>query len=50
VHFDALIERTLAHGMQGRVVASHSSVLSALPPAEAGRIIEGLARADIGAR
>ncbi len=48
VHFDALIERTLAHGMQGRVVASHSSVLSALPPAEAARIIEGLARADIG--
>ena len=46
--FDPLIERTRAHGMQGRVVASHSSVLSALPSKEAQRIIEGLAAAGIG--
>jgi cytosine deaminase len=48
VHFEAVIERTRAHGMQGRVVASHSSVLYALPPAEAGRLIEGLVEAGIG--
>ena len=46
--FDPLIERTRAHGMQGRVVASHSSALSALAPKEAQRIIEGLAAAGIG--
>jgi cytosine deaminase len=46
--FDPLIERTRAHGMQGRVVASHSSALSALAPKEAQRIVEGLAAAGIG--
>lgn len=47
VMFDALIERTRAHGMGGRVVAGHSCVLSALPPDEARRIAEGLAAAGI---
>ena len=45
--FDPLIERTEALGMQNRVVAGHSSALSALGSAEAGRIIERLARAGI---
>ncbi len=48
VHFDALADRTVALGMQGKVVASHSSVLSALPPDEANRIIDRLAHAGIG--
>jgi cytosine deaminase len=45
--FDAMIERTRAHGMGGRVVASHSSALSALQPDAAQRIIESLAQAGI---
>ena len=45
--FDALIERTRAHGMAGRVVASHSCALAALAPAPARRIIERLAEAGI---
>lgn len=45
--FEPLAERTEALGLQGRVVASHSSALSALDRAEAGRIIEKLARARI---
>jgi cytosine deaminase len=45
--FEPLAERTEALGFQGRVVASHSSALSALDRAEAGRIIEKLARARI---
>ena len=48
IMFDPLIERTRTHGMQGRVVASHSSALSALPSKDAQRIIEGLATAGIG--
>ncbi len=48
LHFEAVIARTRAHGMQGRVVASHSCALAALPPGEAARIIEGLAAAGIG--
>lgn len=48
LHFDAVIARTRAHGMQGRVVASHSCALAALPAGEAQRIIEGLAAAGIG--
>jgi cytosine deaminase len=48
VLFDSLIEMTRAYGMSGRVVASHSSVLSALAPSEAGRVIEALAEAGIG--
>lgn len=49
LHFDAVIERTRAHGMQGRVVVSHSSALFALPAAQALPIIDGLAAAGIGA-
>ena len=48
VLFDALIERTVAYGMQGRVVASHCSALSALPADEALRVIDGFAQAGIG--
>ncbi len=47
-HFDLVIERTRALGLRGRVVVGHCCVLSALPPAEAGRIIDGLAAAGIG--
>ncbi len=46
--FDAVIERTRAHGMAGKVVASHCSALSALEPREAMRVIEGFAAAGIG--
>jgi len=45
--FDPLVERTEALGMQNRVVASHSSALSALGLTTAGRIMERLARAGI---
>jgi len=45
--FDALIERTLAHGMQKRVTAGHSCALAAATPEASNRIIEGLAKADI---
>jgi cytosine deaminase len=48
VLFDSLIEMTRAYGMSGRVVAGHSSALSAMPPGEAERVIEGLAKAGIG--
>ena len=48
VQFHAVIERTRAHGMAGRVVASHCSALSALEPSEAARVIEGFAAAGIG--
>jgi cytosine/creatinine deaminase len=44
---DALIERTQAYGMQGRVTAGHCSVFSALDPDEAKRIADGFARAGI---
>jgi cytosine deaminase len=45
--FDAIVERTRAHGMQGRVTAGHCCALSAAPPAEAERIIAGLADAGV---
>jgi cytosine deaminase len=45
--FDALIERTRAHGMQGRVTAGHCCALSAAAPDQAKRIIAGLAEAGI---
>lgn len=45
--FDAVIERTRAHGMQGRVTAGHCCALSAVAPDESARIIEGLAGAGI---
>ncbi len=47
-HFDKVIERTRANGLQGRVVASHACVLSAMAPSEADRVIEGLVEAGIG--
>jgi cytosine deaminase len=47
-HVKQVIERTRALGFQGRVVASHCSVLSALPLDEAQRLIAGLAAAGIG--
>jgi cytosine deaminase len=46
--FDAVIERTRAHAMAGKVVASHCSALSALEPGEAKRVIDGFAEAGIG--
>lgn len=46
--FDAVIERTRALGMAGKVVASHCSALSALEPRDAARVIEGFATAGIG--
>ena len=45
--FEPLAERTEALGMQNRVVASHSSALSALDSVAAQRIIEKMARAGI---
>jgi cytosine deaminase len=47
-YFEAVIERTRAHGMAGKVVASHSSALSALEPGDAARVMEGFAAAGIG--
>lgn len=46
--FDAVIERTRAHGMQGRVTAGHCCALSAVASAEAKRIIAELAEVGIG--
>ena len=46
--FHAVVERTRAHGMAGKVVASHSSALSALEPGEAAKVIDGFATAGIG--
>jgi cytosine deaminase len=45
--FDAVIERTRAHGMQGRVTAGHCCALSALSRDESRRIIADLAAAEI---
>jgi cytosine/creatinine deaminase len=45
--FDAIIERTIAHGMQGRVTASHCCALSAMTPGAAKRLIAGFAKAGI---
>jgi len=47
-YFEAVIERTRAHAMAGKVVASHCSALSALEPGEAARVIDGFASAGIG--
>lgn len=46
--FHAVIERTRARGMAGKVVASHSSALGALEPRDADRVIDGLASAGVG--
>lgn len=48
LHFEGVIRRTRALGLQGRVVASHCCVLAALPPGEAARLIEEFAGAGIG--
>jgi cytosine deaminase len=45
--FDAVIERTRAHGLQGRVALGHCCALSAMAPAEARRVIDGLAETGI---
>jgi cytosine/creatinine deaminase len=45
--FDAVVERTRAHGMQGRVTAGHCCGLSAAPADEAKRIIGNLAEVGI---
>ena len=45
--FAAVVERTRAHGMQGRVTAGHCCALSAAPPDEARRIIADFAAAGI---
>jgi cytosine deaminase len=47
-HFEGVIRRTRTLGLAGRVVASHCSVLSALPPDDAQRLIDGFAEAGIG--
>ena len=46
--FHMLIERTRAHGMAGKVVASHCSALSALEPNQAARVVDGFAAVGIG--
>lgn len=45
--FDAVIERTRAHGMQGRVTAGHCCALSAVDPDASRRIADDLADAGI---
>jgi cytosine deaminase len=47
-HVAQVIERTRVLGLQGRVVASHCSVLSALPLDEAQRLIAGFATTGVG--
>lgn len=47
-YFHRVIEHTRARRMAGRVVASHSSALSALPPDEAKRVVDGFADAGVG--
>jgi cytosine/creatinine deaminase len=47
-YFLAVAERTRARGMAGKVVASHSSALSALEPTAASQAIAALARAGVG--
>ena len=48
IQFQAVIERTRAHGMAGKVVASHCSALSALEAGEAMKVVDGFASAGIG--
>ena len=45
--FDAVIERTKAHKMSGRVAIGHCSALSAMKPDDARRVIAGFAQAGI---
>ncbi len=46
--FSEIARMTRAYGMAGRVVAGHSSALSAMAPDEAQRTIEGLREAGVG--
>jgi cytosine deaminase len=48
VLFGEIAEMTRAYGMAGRVVAGHSSALSAMPPDEAKRTIDELREAGVG--
>jgi cytosine deaminase len=45
--FDAVIKRTKAYNMQGRVAVGHCSALSAMQPDAARRVIDGFAQAGI---
>ncbi|MCC6780250.1 MAG: amidohydrolase family protein [Hyphomicrobiales bacterium] len=47
VLLDALVERTRAHGMQGRVAAGHCCALSAVDTDVSRRMVAGLAEAGI---
>lgn len=46
--FSEIAKMTKAYGMAGRVVAGHSSALSAMPPDEAKRTIDELREAGVG--
>jgi cytosine deaminase len=46
--FSELAKMTRAYGMVGRVVAGHSSALSAMPPDEARRTVDELREAGVG--
>jgi cytosine deaminase len=46
--FSEVAKMTRAHGMAGRVVAGHSSALSAMPPDDARRTIDELREAGVG--
>jgi cytosine deaminase len=46
--FDAVIERTRAWGLRGRVTVGHCSALSALPPEKARTLVEGFREVGIG--
>jgi cytosine deaminase len=46
--FDAVFERVRKYGMQGKVVLSHASVLSALPRESFARIRDQMLELDIG--
>ena len=46
--FSEVARMTRAYGMSGRVVAGHSSALSAMPPDEARRTIDELREAGVG--
>ncbi|HKU45296.1 MAG TPA: amidohydrolase family protein [Burkholderiales bacterium] len=47
-YFLEVAKRTRAHGMAGKVVASHSSALSALEQADAASVIDAFAEAGVG--
>lgn len=46
--FDAVFERVVRHGMQGRTVLGHASVLSALPRSEFERIRDRMLELEVG--